>query len=246
MQVDMRGNVIAITGGASGIGEAVARECAASGATVVVLDVDVDAGKRLSDDAPGPGQIGFMQLDVTDRTAVHEVFNEIVEEHGRLDGLVSAAIIQPLVDLLEIDEEVWDRVFDVNVSGTLWAAQAALHHMAAQRSGSIVMFTSGVVNVGKPRSAPYVTSKGAIAALAKNMANEMASTGVKINTVRPGVVRTPMYESTNERESSAPIDGPEDIVGPIMYLLSDAATMTGSSVNREMPYWPVKAAQASE
>jgi NAD(P)-dependent dehydrogenase (short-subunit alcohol dehydrogenase family) len=108
--------------------------------------------------------------------------------------------------------------------------------MIERRSGSIVLFVSGTADMGKARSAPYTTSKGAVASFAKTLAREVAEHNVRVNTCRPGIVDTPQFRASNPGMDTSKLDRPEDAVGPVLFLLSDFATMTGSTVTREMPY----------
>lgn len=237
MGLDFSGRVVVITGGASGIGASLARDLAHNGGTAVVADIDEGAGSVLVAEADGQkGAVEFVRLDVTDRAAVHAVFSDVVERHGRLDGLVCAAVVQPVVAVADLDESSLGRVLDVNVNGTVWACQAAMAPMVSQGSGSIVLFVSGTADLGKPKSSAYTASKRAVSGFAKSFARELANTGVRVNTFRPGVINTPMFRSSNPGADTSTLDRPEDTTGPLMFLLSDLATMTGSILTREMPY----------
>jgi 2-hydroxycyclohexanecarboxyl-CoA dehydrogenase len=243
---DFDGQVFAFTGGANGIGAAAARACAEAGAHVLILDVDDAAGNELVQAGAGAGSLEYIHLDVSDRGAVHRTFSDIVERHGRIDGLVCAAILQPLVSVVDIDEDVWRRVMDVNINGVVWCCQAVLPTMIRQDAGSIVLFVSGTADMGKARSSPYTTSKGATAGFAKTLARETAGTGVRVNTCRPGIIDTPQFRAANPGMDTARMDKPEDVVGPVLFLLSSQATMTGSTVTREMPYSVASAALAGK
>jgi 2-hydroxycyclohexanecarboxyl-CoA dehydrogenase len=233
---DFTGGVVIITGGASGIGAALARAAAEAGATVVVADIDDAAGQALAAEGHGPGVIEFERLDVSSEPEVKAAFAAVAARHGRIDGLVCAAILQPIAGVAEITPEQWQRVLGVNLNGVLWSAQAVLPVMTAQRSGSIVFFASGTADIGKAGSAPYTTSKGAVAAFAKTLAREVAPHLVRVNLCRPGIIDTPQFRNSNPGADYAKLDRPEDPVGGLMFLLSDAAAMTGSMVSREMPW----------
>src|ERR1700743_2214243 len=160
---DFSGGVVIITGGANGIGAALARRAARAGATVVVADVADEAGKALAagDHSPGAGEV--QHLDVAREDEVRTVFDGVRARHGRIDGLVCAAIVQPTVNVTDLRPDQWARVLGVNLNGVVWSAQAALPAMIEQRSGSIVMFASGTADIGKAGSAPSTTSEGAVA-----------------------------------------------------------------------------------
>jgi NAD(P)-dependent dehydrogenase (short-subunit alcohol dehydrogenase family) len=232
-QLDLSTRVILITGGAQGIGAAVAVACARSGAIVYVFDVAEEAGAALAAEHEA---ISFRKVDVSDRAAVQSTVSDIVDRHGRVDGLVCSAVVQPLISVLDIDEASWRRVLEVNLNGVLWCCQAALPTMIERRAGSIVLFVSGTAELGKARSAPYTTSKGAVAGFAKTLAREVAEYNVRVNTCRPGIVDTPQFRASNPGADTSRLDQPEDVVGPVLFLLSDYATMSGSTVTRELPY----------
>lgn len=227
---DFSGRVVVITGGGNGIGAATAVAAAEAGAKVVVLDLDSDAGTAVAARHEG---ITFRRLDVSDHDVVQSVIGAVAAEYGRIDGLVCCAIVQPLIPVLEMTPEQLTRVFAINLGGVVWASKAVAPVMARQNSGSIVYFASGTANFGKPFSSPYTSSKGAVAGFAATFAREVAPYGVRVNLCRPGVIDTPQYRSSNPDADYSKLDKPEDAVGPVMFLLSDYATMTNSIVTRE-------------
>lgn len=233
---DFAGGVVVITGGANGIGAALARRAAKSGATVVVADVQDEVGEALAAENNSPGTIEFEHLDVSDEAEVNSVIGGIHSRHGRIDGLVCAAIVQPIGDVVDVDPATWDKVLGVNLKGAIWASRAVIPAMREQNSGSIVMFASGTADFGKAGSAPYTTSKGAVASFAKTLAREVASSRIKVNLCRPGIIDTPQFRAANPGMDTSKLDGPEEPVGALMFLLSDAAAMSGSLVSREMPW----------
>jgi 3-oxoacyl-[acyl-carrier protein] reductase len=238
MQVtfDSTGEVLIVTGGASGIGAALARSFAEAGGTAVIFDVtEPQHGKT------GHG-VEWQQVDVSDRDAVLAAVSAVVERHGRIDGLVAGAAIQPRSDVAEMDPAEWRRVLSVNLDGVVWASQAVLPHMIKQRSGSILVFASGLAHMGRAQASAYAASKGALISFAKSLAAEVADDRVRVNTVFPGVIDTPQFQAANpgtEREHWSKTTGigtPEDVTGPLLFLLSDAATMTGSTLTRDRVY----------
>jgi NAD(P)-dependent dehydrogenase (short-subunit alcohol dehydrogenase family) len=139
-----------------------------------------------------------------------------------------------------MDPHTWRRTLAVNLDGVVWCSQAVLPGMIARRSGSIVVFSSGLAHAGHAQAAAYAASKGALVPYAKSLAAEVADYGVRVNTVFPGVIDTPQFRAANpaggKREHWAATMGigtPEDVVGPLLFLLSDGATMTGSVLTRE-------------
>lgn len=230
---DAEGDVVVVTGGGSGIGAALARAVAELGGTAVVLDV-----------APGDPLDGVepVQVDVSDRDAVHAAVADVVRRHGTVTGLVAGAAVQPRTPVADMEPEEWHRVRAVNLDGVVWACQAVLPVMKAQRSGSIVLFSSGLAHMGRAEASAYAATKGAMVPFAKSLAAEVAEHRVRVNVLFPGVVDTPQFRLANpgsEREHwlrSTGIGAPEDVVGPLLYLLSEAATMTGSTLSRDRAF----------
>lgn len=236
---DATGDVIVITGGASGIGRALALAASKAGAQVVVCDMNDEAMASLAQDTL---VIATRKLDVSDRTAVVATFRGIEEEFGHIDGLVCGAAIQPRTNIHEMDPGEWERVIAVNLNGVVWCYQAAIDGMIARRRGSIVAFSSGLAHQGWPKASAYAASKAGLIAFLKSAAKEVAEHRVKVNVVWPGVIDTPQYRAANpgqENDSwknTLGVGSPEDVVGPLMFLLSDAATMSASVLSRDMAY----------
>jgi NAD(P)-dependent dehydrogenase (short-subunit alcohol dehydrogenase family) len=230
---DASGEVLVVTGGAMGIGAAVAARYAELGGTAEVIDV-VDAPELA--DRRG---INVHSVDVSDRAEVLASVADIVARHGRVDGLIAGAAVQPRTPVAEMNPDEWRRTLAVNLDGVLWAIQAVLPQMRAQRAGSIVVFSSGLAHQGRAGASAYASSKGAIVPLVKSLAAEVAADNVRVNVVFPGVIDTQQFRRANpgaEREhweEATGIGAPDDVVGPLLYLLSDAATMTGSILTRD-------------
>lgn len=231
---DATGEVVVITGGANGIGAGLARGIAARGGTAVVLDVA---------DGPALDGVEYARVDVSDRDAVHAAVADVVARHGHVDGLVAGAAIQPRTAVAGMPAAEWSRTLGVNLDGVVWACQAVLPSMIERRSGSIVVFTSGLAHMGRAEASAYAASKGALIPFAKSLAAEVAEHRVRVNVLAPGVIDTPQFQAANpeggEREHWAKTTGigtPEDVVGPLLFLLSDAATMTGSQLSRDRAY----------
>jgi 3-oxoacyl-[acyl-carrier protein] reductase len=161
---EAEGDVIVITGGANGIGRALACAAAEAGARVVVCDVDEPAMAALSD-VPG---IASRRLDVADHAGTLATLRAVERDFGRIDGLVCAAAIQPRSVVHQMDPAEWDRVMRINLSGVVWCYQAVVAGMIARRSGSIVAFTSGLAHQGWPGASAYAASKAALIAFAKS------------------------------------------------------------------------------
>jgi 2-hydroxycyclohexanecarboxyl-CoA dehydrogenase len=130
----------------------------------------------------------------------------------------------------------------INLDGVVWCYQAVVAGMIARRSGSIVAFTSGLAQQGWPGASAYAASKAALIAFAKSAAKEIARHRVRFNLVAPGVIDTPQYRTANAGaddahwRASVGVGQPEDAVGPLLFLLSDEATMTASIISRDFGY----------
>lgn len=233
------GDVIVITGGANGIGRALADAIARIGGRVVICDVDQ---KAMAEAEAANALIATRRLDVSDRDAVMSTFADIELEYGRIDGLVCAAAIQPRNLVHETSPDEWRRVIGVNLDGVVWCYQAAIKGMIARRHGSIIAFSSGLAHQGWPLASAYAATKGALIAFVKSAAKEVAKHRVKVNLIAPGVIDTPQYRAANEGadherwKASIGVGTPDDVIGPLMFLLSDAATMTASVISRDLAY----------
>ena len=232
------GDVIVVTGGANGIGRALACAAAQTGARVVVCDVD-DAAMAALSEVSG---ISTRRLDVSDRAEVFAVLGEVERQFGKIDGLVCAAAIQPRSPVHEMEAAAWERVLRTNLDGVVWCYQAVVGGMIARRSGSIVAFTSGLAHQGWRGAAAYAASKAALIAFAKSAAKEIAHHRVRFNLIAPGVLDTPQYREANAGADDAHwratvgVGQPEDAVGPLLFLLSDRATMTASIISRDFAF----------
>lgn len=232
---DASGEVLVVTGGANGIAAALARAYAAVGGTAVVLDIVPSA------ELDGVERLLQKQVDVADRDAVFAAVDDVVAEHGAVDSLLASAAVQPRVDIAEMDPEVWTRTLAVNLNGVVWACQAVLPGMIERRRGSILMFASNLANTGLAQASAYAASKGGIIAFGKSLAAEVAAHDVRVNVVFPGIIDTPQFrhangETAREQWASIGVGEPEDVVGPLMFLLSAEATMTGSTLTRDRVY----------
>ena len=224
--------VFAVTGGASGIGEATAQLLTERGHAVVVLDRD----------AAGDGP-GSCRLDVSDRGAVQVAFDFIAAQFGRLDGLVNSAGIESRTLLRNTSEEGWDRVLDVNLKGTMLCTQAAAALMRSGGGGGAIVNVASIAGkrISYSGDAAYTASKGAVLAFTRHAAFELGIDRIRVNAVCPGPTLTPMISRnlSPERiaavETSVPLGRwvrPLDVAHAIEFLLGDGAAMcTGTSID---------------
>ncbi len=185
------GRVAVVTGGASGIGRAMCERFAAEGATVVVVDLDEEAGGAV---AAGLGGT-FMRADVTSSEEVEGLYGEVVARLGGLDACCNNAGISPPDDdsILETGIDAWDRVQRVNLTSVYLCCKHALPHMLARGRGSIVNTASFVAVLGAATSQiSYTASKGGVLALSRELGVQFARQGVRVNALCPGPVNTPL------------------------------------------------------
>jgi 3-oxoacyl-[acyl-carrier protein] reductase len=224
---DLAGRVVLVTGAGGAIGRSVALACAEAGADVAVLDLH--GAQDTATELAGPGRRTWaLEVDVAARTAVHGAVNQVVQEAGRLDGLVTAAGIRgalpaPGKGIEAFDEAEVDQVIAVNLKGTLWGIQAAWPHLRA-RGGSIVAIGSLAGRSGISSAGPhYVASKGGVHALTKWAAHTGAALGIRANAIAPGLIQTPMAHDLPVVPATPPIGRtgvPEDVAQAALYLLS--------------------------
>jgi NAD(P)-dependent dehydrogenase (short-subunit alcohol dehydrogenase family) len=235
--------VVAVIGAGSGIGEAVARGAAGQGAAVVAcLDVNEAGARQVADDIGRAGTRGDCRVvDIADEQAVQAAFAAIVDAHGRLDALVCTPAINVRKPILKYTGEEFDRVVRVNLRGNFNVLQAAGRIMTAQKSGSIVLFSSIRSLVTEPGQSAYSMTKAGIVQLVKTAATEWAAEGVRVNAVGPGVVETPLtapiknnrdwYDAYAKKNPMQRWAQASEMVGPTLFLLSDAASyVTGTII----------------
>ena len=240
----LEGKVAIVSGGASGIGEATSRLFAAEGASVVIADINDELGAALeSDIRDGGGEAAYLKLDVRDEEQWRAVVAETVTRFGKLDIVVNNAGIsapgRPPTE--EQTVEGWDAVMAVNAKGVFLGTKHAIPEMRKAGGGSIVNISSIYGNVGSKGGTAYHASKGACRAFSKAAAIQYAGEQIRVNSVHPGFVDTPMTAELHslpsvheERVAKTPLGRmglPEDIAYGILYLASDESRfVTGSEL----------------
>lgn len=191
------GRVALVTGGSSGIGRAAANRLAAHGSAVAVHGLDQAESERVAEEIRAAGGTALaLSGDVADPGAVEAAVAATVERFGRLDTLVTAAGIQRYGDAVTTSEETWDEVFAVNVKGVFLAVHAAAPHLRESGAGSVVIVASVQGWANQNEVVAYAASKGALHALTRALAVDEARYGVRVNSISPGSVDTPMLRSS--------------------------------------------------
>ena len=248
----VQGKNIVVTGAGSGMGRAIARGLAREGATVGVLDLREDAARSVCDELAADGAKAVpLTADISKRDQVVAAFDAFVDEVGSLDVLFNNAGFNKPMHLLDVTEENWHSIMDVNALGTLIGIQEGARRMIPRRTGKIINTSSIAGRQGYPSFAPYCASKFAVNALTQAAARGLAVHNITCNAFAPGVVDTPLWTQLDadlrsigdaEQPGQAMSDfasgilrgrpaTPEDIFGTALYLASaDSDYLTGQVV----------------
>ena len=238
-----------VTGGAAGIGRAIAAALVEQGVRVAIGDIDLEAAQQTAD-ALGNSTLAFA-VDVRQRSSVEHAFSALEQQWGSYQILIANAGVSSMRPALELTDEEWDFNFDVNSRGVFLSNQIAARHFVAQGQGVIVNTASLAAKVGAPLLAHYSASKFAVLGWTQALARELAGKGIRVNAVCPGFVKTAMQSREVEWEAAlrgmtpeavlhdyinqtplGRLETPEDVADVVTFLCSDSARfMTGQGVN---------------
>lgn len=234
----MRGKVVVVTGGASGIGEACAEVFAQAGASVAVFDRDAEA---LARSTRADAIRGFV-VDVAERESVERSVRQVCEAFGGVDVLVNSAGVESTCTIERMPPQEWDRVLEVNLRGVMLCTQAVIESMSARGGGAIVNIASiAGKRISFHGGAAYTASKAGVLGFTRHAAFELGLRRIRVNAICPGPTLTPMIRrnATDEEiartEKTIPLGRwvqPSDIAATALFLASDAASMcTGTSID---------------
>lgn len=237
----LKDKVALVTGGASGIGRATAELFAREGARVAVADYSADGRDTVQAIKTAGGEAIFVPVDVSDSGQVAKMVEAALQAYKRIDILFNGAGILYYGTVLETDEQAWNRVISINLTGTYLCCRAVVPHMIRQGGGSIINVASTVgAHDACAKAVAYVTSKGGVTLFTKAMAVDHARQGVRVNALVPGATDTPMIrkaltpEALEALGASQPIGRlgrPEELAKAVLFLASDDASfVTGSAM----------------
>ncbi|MFH0854997.1 MAG: 3-oxoacyl-[acyl-carrier-protein] reductase [Candidatus Omnitrophota bacterium] len=236
----LKDKVALITGGARGIGQAIAMAFAKEGADIVVADVSAEVAQKAALEIEALGRKALaLEMDVTDYAQVEAGLNKILDKFGKVDILVNNAGITKDNLILRMPESDWDAVINVNLKGTFNCIKAVSRPMIKQRSGKIVSIASIIGLMGNAGQANYAASKAGIIALTKTVAKELASRNINANAVAPGFIQTEMTAKLPESVKAKMLEAiplgklglPKDVADACLFLVSeDSSYITGQVI----------------
>ncbi|MVW71690.1 MULTISPECIES: SDR family NAD(P)-dependent oxidoreductase [unclassified Bordetella] len=239
-QFNFQDKVAIVTGGAQGIGEACVRRLAQDGASVSIWDVDQARGQALADSLGERGQ--FVACNVASKTDVEKALAETLARYGRVDQLVNNAGIVKTSNFLDITEQDWDAVININLKGAFLVGQAVARAMVKQGGGAIVHMSSVNAVMAIPSIAAYNVSKGGVAQLTRVMSLALIDHGIRVNAVAPGTIATELAKNAvmadevararlMSRTPMRRLGEPSEVADAVAYLLSDSASyITGETL----------------
>lgn len=239
--MELLGKVALVTGGAQGIGKAIALLLAKNGADVAISDINLEKAQETANEIQGMGKRSLaLKANVSDFKEVEQIVEAIVGQLGRIDILVNNAGITRDRLILRMTEEDWDAVLDVNLKGTFNCTKAAVRYMSKQKSGKIVSIASVTGEMGNPGQANYGASKAGVIGFTKTIAREFAARGINVNAIAPGYIQTAMTDAVPDRakemlKQMIPMERlgrPEDVAEAVLFLVSERSSyITGQVLN---------------
>lgn len=232
--------VAVVTGGAQGIGEAIALTLAKEGASVVVIDINLEKANEVSAKIKQMGvDSESYKVDVSNTNEVEETVNKIFEKFKRIDILVNNAGITRDNLLIRMTEQEWDAVININLKGVFNWTKACGKIMMKQRNGSIINISSVIGLMGNAGQVNYAASKAGVIGITKSIAKELASRNIRVNAICPGYIKTAMTDKLSEEAKNAILQFipsktmgmPQDVANAVLFLASDLSSyITGETI----------------
>ncbi|HEY4805117.1 MAG TPA: SDR family NAD(P)-dependent oxidoreductase [Paraburkholderia sp.] len=237
-QLDLNNRVMVVTGGARGLGFAVAQRALRSGAAVALWDIDAERLERARAELSGLGSVSAVKVELTDEASVEAAAQQTVQTHGAIHALVNSAGITGGNGLTwELPVDVWRRVIEVNLIGSYLTCRAVVPRMIEQGYGRIVNIASVAGKEGNPNASHYSASKAGLIGFTKSLGKELATKGVLVNAVTPAAAKTEIFDSMSQQHidymlSKIPMNRflmPDEAASMIVWLTTeDCAFSTGS------------------
>ncbi|HEX7858461.1 MAG TPA: SDR family NAD(P)-dependent oxidoreductase [Sphingobium sp.] len=233
-----------VTGAAAGIGRACARQLAKDGMAVGVLDLLIDQAQATADEINAEGGKAIaLQADISDRAQVEAAVAKLRAAFGPITVLVNNAGITNTTPFTEVTDELWEKVYRINVKGTFIVTQTVVPDMEAAKWGRIVNMSSSSAQTGQANMVPYSSSKGAIITMTRALAEELGPLGITVNNIPPGIIMNTIMSEANREKFPIPIETvremipvrrtgePEDIASACSWLCSEGASyVTGQTI----------------
>jgi 2-hydroxycyclohexanecarboxyl-CoA dehydrogenase len=239
-----QGKVAIVTGGARGIGDAITRRLASEGATVAILDIQLEPAQAVASDISAQGGRAIaVKVDITESQEVKRAVQEVEDKLGKVDILVNNAGWDKVVPFTELPEELWDRIITINLRGPITVTRAVLDGMIASNYGKIVNIASDAGRVGSSGESVYSACKGGMIAFTKTLARELLRYNILVNCVCPGPTDTPLLAEIGEEnpklhealQKAIPmrrLGEPAEVAAAVAFLAADEASyITGQTLS---------------
>ena len=240
MPFDLTDQVILVTGAGRGLGRAAAELLAQYGAIVGIADIDAATPHQVAAGIAERGGLAYPLVgDVGERAVFLKLAADLARRHGRIDGVVNAAMWIRYEPIAQVRDEAFDRMLDVGLKAAVWSSQALLAHRDPHRGAAIVNFSSPAADQGYPDTAIYASVKGAIIALTRTLSVELGRQGVRVNAITPGAVPTPGaravvdeagYELRRRKTPLGRLGREEDIANMVAFLFSSEAEFVNGAI----------------